>query len=300
MEHRNNPVLSSELGLGCVTFGREIDAKTSFTLMDHAYSMGINSFDTAAAYGGGESERIVGSWLAERTSQRNSITVATKILPPYDAPQLRLSVEQSLKRLGTDIIDVLYLHRWDEKINDCAIWFELGKLVREGKVKELGVSNFNTLQLANAVNLLEESNSVRLGYIQNNNNLAVSDINDEVRTICNRNGIRIITYSPLGAGFLTGKHLLGVQKESRFAIIPAHQDVYFNSHSEKRLEKLLEVAVRTGYSPAYLALAWATHQPNVHSVLVGGRSVAHLDLAFEAAKFYSAEIFAELEEIYSV
>lgn len=296
MEHQNKAVLSSKLGLGCVTFGREIDKKTSFTLMDHAYSKDINSFDTAAAYSSGESEKIVGEWLAERNIPKDNISIATKILPPYDVPQLRLSVEKSLKYLGTEMIDILYLHRWDEKVNDQAVWIELGNLVKEGKVKEIGVSNFNTLQLANAVNLLEEINSVRLSYIQNNNNLAVSDINDEVRTICNRNEIRIITYSPLGAGFLTGKHLNGVQKESRFAIMPAHQNIYFNSHSEKRLEKLIKVAAKTGYSPAFLALAWATHQPDVYSVLVGGRSVAHLDLAFDAAKFYSAEIFAELED----
>ncbi len=296
MKYQTNIILPSKLDLGCVTFGREIDKKTSFTLMDHAYSKGMNSFDTAAAYGGGASEEIVGSWLAERVLPRDSVSIATKILPPYDPSQIRISVEQSLNRLGTEIIDILYLHRWDEKVKDRTVWLELGKLVREGKIKEIGVSNFNTFQLINTINLLEEINAVRLSYIQNNNNLAVSDINDDVVKICNENKIRIITYSPLGAGFLTGKHLNGVQKGSRFAISPAHQDIYFNRHSEKRLERLLEIAARTGYSPAFLALAWATHQPDVSSVLIGGRSVVHLDLAFEAVKFYSPEIFAELED----
>lgn len=288
---------SGRLGLGCVTFGREIDWNTSFMLMDHAYSMGINSFDTAAAYGSGASESILGSWLAERALPGNSISIATKILPPYDILSIRASVEQSLKRLRVETIDILYLHRWDEKVKDHTIWSELGSLVREGKIKELGASNFNTLQLANAVNLLEENGSVRLSYIQNNHNLAVSNISDEMKKICKGNKIRIITYSPLGAGFLTGKHLCGVQKDSRFAVMSAHQDIYFNEHSQKRLERLLGIADRTGYSPAYLALAWAAHQPDVYSVLVGGRSVAHIELAFEAGKFYSPEIFAELENV---
>ena len=295
MESHNKAFLPGKLGLGCVTFGREIDKKASFILMDHAYSKGIDTFDTAAAYANGESEKIVGFWLAERASRRDSISIATKILPPYDAPQLRLSVEQSLKRLGTEIIDILYLHQWNEKVNDHSIWEELENLIKEGKVKEIGVSNFNALQLANVVHLLEETNSVHLSYIQNNNNLAVSDINDDVKLICRKNKIRIITYSPLGAGFLTGKYLNGVQKESRFGIMPAHQNIYFNSYSEKRLEKLMEVSARKGYSPEFLALAWATHQPDVYSVLVGGRSAAHLDTAFEAAKFYSSEIFDELK-----
>ena len=300
MESHNKAFLPGKLGLGCVTFGREIDKKASFILMDHAYSKGIDTFDTAAAYANGESEKIVGFWLAERASRRDSISIATKILPPYDAPQLRLSVEQSLKRLGTEIIDILYLHQWNEKVNDRSIWEELENLSKEGKVKEIGVSNFNALQLANVVHLLEETNSVHLSYIQNNNNLAVSDINDDVKLICRKNKIRIITYSPLGAGFLTGKYLNGVQKESRFGIMPAHQNIYFNSYSEKRLEKLMEVSARKGYSPEFLALAWATHQPDVYSVLIGGRSVAHLDTAFEAAKFYSSEIFDELRVTYPI
>lgn len=288
---------SGKLGLGCVTFGREIDRDTSFMLMDHAYFKGITSFDTAAAYGSGASESIVGAWLAERALPGDSVSIATKILPPYDPSHIRISVEQSLKRLGVETIDILYLHRWDEKVKDHTGWLELGNLVREGKIKELGASNFNTLQLSNAVNLLEENGFASLSYIQNNHNLAVSDISDEMKKICKENEIRIITYSPLGAGFLTGKHLYGVQKDSRFEVIPAHQDIYFNMHSQKRLERLLKIADCTDYSPAYLALAWATHQPDVHSVLVGGRSVAHLDLAFEAGKFYSPEIFAELENV---
>lgn len=266
-------------------------------LMDHAYSRGITSFDTAAVYGGGSSERIIGQWLAERTLSENSISIATKILPPYDPLYIRISVEQCLRRLGTETIDILYLHRWDERAKDNQTWLELADLVSEDKVKELGVCNFNAVQLDATVNLLKEIGDVSLSYIQNNHNLAVSDLSYEMREICKENEIRIITYSPLGAGFLTGKHLYGVQKGSRFAVMPAHQDIYFNEHSQKRLERLLGIADRTGYSPAYLALAWAAHQPDVYSVLVGGRSVAHLDLAFDAGKFYSPEIFAELENV---
>jgi aryl-alcohol dehydrogenase-like predicted oxidoreductase len=105
----------------------------------------------------------------------------------------------------------------------------------------------------------------------------------------------IITYSPLGAGFLTGKHLNGVQKNSRFDIMPAHQDVYSGKKAQRRLNKLMQVAKATGHTPALLAMAWALHQPQTDSVLIGGRSTSQLDLATEAIKFYTPDIFSELE-----
>ncbi|HQS52702.1 MAG TPA: aldo/keto reductase, partial [Daejeonella sp.] len=256
----------------------------------------INSFDTAAVYGDGSSERIIGQWMVERAISSDSISIATKILPPYDPLHIRITVEQCLRRLGIESIDILYLHRWDEKVTNEQTWSELTDLVSEGKIKELGVSNFNAMQLADTVNLIEKLEGVNLSYIQNNHNLAVSDLNDNMRGICRKNNLKIITYSPLGAGFLTGKHLNGVQKDSRFAVIPAHQDIYFNADSQRRLKRLMEVAADTGYSPEYLALAWATHQKDIDLVLIGGRSTDHIKQAIEASKFYSAEIFDELEK----
>jgi aryl-alcohol dehydrogenase-like predicted oxidoreductase len=286
---------ASKPGLGCVTFGREISKDDSFAIMDHAYQAGIDFFDTAAAYGAGASEQIVGEWLAQNPAARNSITVATKILPPYHPAQIRRSVEESLERLRCETIDILYLHRWDERLNDSATWLELSALIKQGKVKALGVSNFNIVQLADTIRLLKSIGQPDLSYIQNNHNLAVSEVTDEIKNLCKQNNIRIVTYSPLGAGFLTGKHLHGIAKDSRFAIMPAHQDIYFKEHAQKRLHWLLEVASRTGYAPELLALAWATHQQGVYSVLVGGRTINHLDLALKAMQFYDREIFAELE-----
>lgn len=295
MQQNNIETGIGKLGLGCVTFGREIDPEASFTLMDHAFSKGITFFDTAAAYGGGASERIVGAWLKKRELPGNSIVIATKILPPYDPDQIRLSVDESLKRLNIEIIDVLYLHRWDKILETEEAWKVLDDLVKEGKVKALGVSNINFEQLGDALRLQKNSGIQRLEYIQNNHNLAVSDVTAEIKQICRDNNIRIVSFSPLGAGFLTGKHQSGVQQGSRFADVPAHQDIYFNEHAQTRLAKLLDVSARTGYSPIHLALAWAIHQSDVYSVLIGGRTVGHLDQAFEAAKFYSEEIFSELE-----
>jgi 1-deoxyxylulose-5-phosphate synthase len=254
------------IGLGCVTFGREINADDAFAIMDYAYSKGIHHFDTAAAYGGGASEKIIGRWLSSR--RPSNITIATKILPPFTEE----AIHASLKRLSK--IDILYLHRWDDKIP--AELFEYGI--------PIGASNFTVEQLQN----------FPFQFIQNNHNLAVSDLTDDLRQHCTKNNITIVTYSPLGAGFLTGKHLHGVQPGSRFDIMPGHQQVYFNEQAQQRLKKLQEVSARTGHSMVHLALAWALHQKDVSTVLIGGRTTAHLDQALKALELNDENIFAEL------
>lgn len=286
--------MAANIGLGCVTFGREIDEDTSFALMDHARNIGIKNFDTAAAYSNGLSESIIGEWLSARGVKNEEISIATKILPPYHPAQILSSVLDSLKRLRVDTIDILYLHRWDESISDDT-WLLLNNLLHGGEIKTIGVSNFNAKQLSNAVDRLQNL-GIQLSYIQNNHNLAVSDITDEMRALCAKNDIRIVTYSPLGAGFLTGKHLNGVAENSRFAIMPGHQNVYFNPTAMQRLNKLMQVAKQTGEAAELLAMAWALHQPQSYAVLVGGRNAGQLDLAARAMKFYNAAIFAELEK----
>lgn len=284
----------SHIGLGCVTFGREIDPKTSFMLMDLARSRGINYFDTAAAYGAGASEAIVGEWLAARPEFADSIMISTKILPPYTAEAIRQSVEQSLMRLQVPTIDILYLHRWEPEVASGPALETLHGLVQEGKIGMLGASNFTAAQLGSALQEQSQRALTRFAVIQNNHNLAVSDVDEAVRKLCQEYGVSIVTYSPLGAGFLTGKYRKGIEAGTRFSRIPGHQDVYFHEQAFSRLERLLAVSVRTGYSAAFLAMAWALHQPGIASVLVGGRSADHLELAFSALAFDDPEIFSEL------
>lgn len=287
----------SPIGLGCVTFGREIDRKTSFEIMDFARSMGVTFFDTAAAYGDGASETIIGDWLTKNQTAGNSIVIATKILPPYTPSNIRQSVHKSLKRLHTPFIDILYLHRWDPDIESISALEELHHLVQEEKVRIIGTSNFNADQLNHVLQKQIRHGLTYFQTIQNNNNLAVSDVNDEIRNICRQYKITIVTYSPLGAGFLTGKYREGVKSGTRFSLIPGHQAIYFNEHAFNRLAKLQAVSLNTGYSPSYLALAWALHQPGINSVLVGGRSIDNLEMAFSALNFDDPKIFSKLEFI---
>jgi aryl-alcohol dehydrogenase-like predicted oxidoreductase len=267
---------ASRIGLGCVTFGREIGEAASFALLDHAFARGVTHFDTAAAYGGGASETILGKWLASRKPE--GITVATKILPPYD----RIDITPSVRRLGVDQIDLLYLHQW----HDTAL--QAGAALEKLPVKRFGASNVTLDQL--------RALGTRFRVIQNNHNLAVSDVTYTMRDYCATNDIAIVTYSPLGAGFLTGKHQNGVLAGSRFEIVPGHQNVYFHDAAYQCLAQLEAVAKRSGHSQAHLALVWALHQPGIDTVLIGGRTPAHLDQAFAALEFADeTTLFGELK-----
>lgn len=277
------PLKFSPLGLGCVTFGREIDATAAFKIMDHAWAQGLTFFDTASAYGGGASEEIVGGWLARRLINDRSC-VATKVLPPYTAAAIEKSVENSLRRLDLEVLPVLFLHRWDETLLKDEALLALDGLVARGKVRHLGVSNFSAEQLRAAVERQKAIGLSCFGVLQNNHNFAVREADPALRELCAAERIAIVTFSPLGAGFLTGKHTAGVEAGSRFDLIPGHQQIYFHEASLARLRELQLQAQRVGKTSTELALIWALHQPGIASVLIGARSVAHLDQALAAAR----------------
>jgi 1-deoxyxylulose-5-phosphate synthase len=291
-----NPLSSiSNLGLGCVTFGREIDEESACAMMDHALANGTTLFDTAAAYGGGASESIVGKWLV-RSGVRERVTLATKILPPYIPNAMEAAVEASRRRLGVTSIDLLFLHRWDATAENEESLRVLDRLVRSGHVQRLGASNFSAAELDRSLTIQTELGLARFRALQNIHNFAVRGIDDATRELCTRDGIEIITYSPLGAGFLTGKHEDGVKPGSRFEIIPGHQNVYFNDVARRRLARLRTVAARSERAMTELALAWALRQPQVGTVLVGGRTPAHLDQAFRARTFPDLDLLRELDQ----
>jgi aryl-alcohol dehydrogenase-like predicted oxidoreductase len=287
----------SPIGLGCVTFGREIDRETAFQMMDYALEHGITLFDTAASYGSGASEEIVGTWLRKNSPDSGNIIIATKVKPPYTRENILDSIYQSLNRLQLETIDVLFLHSWDQTVETSAALYVLNDLVIRGKVKALGVSNFNAKQLREVIKLQKVHGYSLFQFLQNNNNVAIRDVDTDIEQVCFSNNIKIVTYSPLGAGFLTGKYKNGIHASTRFDLVRGHQEIYFNEASLSRLERLEELSFRTSYPITLLALAWALHRPNIACVLIGGRSSKHLQQAFEAAAFNNAEIFNQLESI---
>ncbi|MCB0186571.1 MAG: aldo/keto reductase [Caldilineaceae bacterium] len=273
----------SSIGMGCVTFGREIDEATSFQVMDHALEQGITLFDTAEAYANGRSEEVVGAWMKARGT-RAKIVLATKKLPPSTPAAIVDSVEASLRRLQTETIDLYQLHAWDPNTPLESTLETLGKLVDAGKIRYLGCSNFAAWQLCKALWRAEIHHWPRLESIQPNYNLVVRDIEKELLPLCADQEIGVISYSPLGAGFLTGKYRQGAPEPegTRFDILPGHQRVYYHDVGFRIMERLRTKAAETGRTMINLALAWVIGQPGITSVLVGARHTGHVDQAFEA------------------
>lgn len=289
----------SSIGMGCVTFGREIDEATSFAVMDRALEQGITLFDTAEAYANGRSEEVVGAWLAARGT-RDKIVLATKKLPPSTPEALIASVETSLRRLQTETIDLYQLHAWDPKTPLDATLETLDKLVQAGKIRYIGCSNFAAWQLCKALWRADVHGWPRLESVQPNYNLVVRDIEKELLPLCADQEIGVISYSPLGAGFLTGKYRKGAPapEGTRFDILPGHQPIYYHDSGFRIMEGLRAKAEETGRTMINLALAWVIGQPGITSVLVGARHTGHVDQAFAAEQMgLSAELRAELNQL---
>src|SRR5690606_8925247 len=146
----------------------------------------------------------------------------------------------------------------------------------------LGISNVTAAQLQKPLALQRAQGLAPFRFVQNNHNFAVRGFDADLIALCRTHDIATISYSPLGAGFLTGKHREGVAPGSRFEIIPGHQGVYLNPAAEQRFDELAKVAARHGVTTTQLALAWALRHPAISSTLIGGRAARHVDQAFDA------------------
>ncbi len=279
----NSELNVSSIGLGSVTFGREIDAETSFSILDHAMDRDINLIDTAEVYSAGGSEEVLGQWLS-RNGNRDKVVLATKIAPPLGRERVLQFADDSLRRLQTDVIDLYQLHAYDGGTPFEETLAALNSLVEQGKVRYIACSNFAAWQLCKALWIADVNGWAPMVSVQPNYSIAIRDIEAELLPFCADQNIGVISYSPLGAGFLTGKYTKTwtAPKGTRFDVMPDHWEIYENDISMRRMEGLREVAADTGISMVQLALAWAIGQPGITSVLIGCRSKSHVDQAFQA------------------
>lgn len=275
----------SSIGLGCVTFGREIDAATSFSVLDRAAERGINLLDTAAVYGDGASEEVIGRWLHDR-GVRNRFVVATKVSGRLTRDHISQSVEASLRRLGTDRIDLLQAHDWDGQTPLDETLAAFDDLARRGEVRFCGCSNWEPGHLEEALSVATNNTWSRLESVQPIYNLVDRQVEQGLLRFCGKHHLGVVTYSPLGAGFLTGKYRQGaaVPNGTRFAVKPAHQDLYFTDHGFRVMETLRALASQVDVPMARLALGWVLSRPGITSVLIGARQPRHVEHAFEAAE----------------
>ena len=271
----------SEVCLGTMTFGHGTDETESKKIVDLAFDAGINFFDTANTYGDGESETLLGKALKDR---RRDAVVATKFFNPTgkgpnDSGMSRVhiinAVEDSLRRLQTDYLDLYYIHHVDTQTPLEEMLRAMDDLVREGKVRYTACSNFEAWRLMEALWISDAEGWARFDCYQPQYSLVVRDIEQEVVPVCQLKGLGIVVWSPLGGGFLSGKYQPGQRSiaGSRSEESWAYPQRYFAANADESLQALLDVAVETGRSPAQIALRWVLEQPAITSVIIGARTV---------------------------
>ncbi|MEA1950489.1 MAG: aldo/keto reductase, partial [Planctomycetota bacterium] len=275
-------LLVSSIGLGCVTFGREIDEATSFDVLDRAAERGINLLDTAAVYGDGSSETVIGRWLRARGA-RDQLVIATKVSGRLTQDHIINSVEGSLRRLDTDHIDLLQAHGWDDRTPLDETLAAFDNLVRRGEVRFCGCSNWEPCHLEQALSLATDNTWSRLESVQPPYSLVDRRIEQGLLELCGDRGLGVIAYSPLAAGFLTGKYRrdAAVPAGTRFDVIPGHQNIYFTDHGFRVMERLRALADEVRIPMAHLALAWVLNRPGISSILIGARHPRQVDQVFE-------------------
>ncbi len=286
----------SPLAFGGNVFGWTVDEQVSFQLLDRFVAEGFNFIDTADMYSrwapgneGGESERIIGKWL-KKTGKRNDVIIATKVglemgpdkkglAPAY----IRTAVEDSLRRLQTDYID-LYQSHTDDK--DTPLADTLGvydELIKTGKVREIGASNYSAERFEEVLAVSEQHSLPRYETMQPNYSLAERDnFESGLQKICVDNEVGVIPYFSLAAGFLTGKYRSEADLENK----PRARMVkkYLNERGFRILDALDTIAEDTASTPARVAIAWLTAQPGVTAPIASATSLPQLEELFASVR----------------
>jgi aryl-alcohol dehydrogenase-like predicted oxidoreductase len=294
----------SAVGLGCGNFGGIGSAPQFFgkgeseseaiAILDAAWDMGINFFDTANAYGGGRSESYIGRWLKGRgPSVRDQLLLSSKVFNPVgDGPNerglsrahLMQQIDASLARLGVDHLDFYLIHEPDATTPIDETLRTLDDLVRGGRVRYIGASNMPAWLTAKALWESDRNGWSRFEWVQNSYSLLDRHDEREMLPLCADSGLGYTPFSPLAGGWLTGKYRLGQEYPagSRMTLRPEPYLGLLNQHTFDKLERLQELAVARGADMAALALAWVMSHPQVTAPIVGPRSLAQLEPARRA------------------
>jgi 1-deoxyxylulose-5-phosphate synthase len=299
-----------------MTFGLQIDEQAAASVLDRATGSGVTFIDTADVYplGGGielvgRTEEILGRWLKGR---RQDFVLATKCFgrtgpQPWDAGNSRRhimdAVDASLRRLGTDYIDLYQLHQDDPDTPLDETLSALDALVRAGKVRYIGCSNFLSYRLARALGRSETLGLARFDSVQPRYNLLFREFERELFPLCLEEGVGVIPYNPLAGGLLSGKH--GRDKPptqgSRFTLPnagPMYQERYWHQREFDVVDAFQGIAREAGLKPATLALAWVLHQPAITAPIIGASRPDQLDDTLAAADVkLGEEILRRLDEL---
>lgn len=294
MQYRNlgrSGLKVSEICLGTMTFGHTTDEAQAEAIMDAAFDAGVNFFDSANTYAKGRSEEILGKLVKRR---RRDCVIATKCFNPTgdgpnDSGSSRLhilqAVEDSLRRLQTDHIDILYLHHSDYQTPLDETLRALDDLVRHGKLRYIACSNFDAWRLVEALWISDTRGWERFACHQPQYNLVVRDIEAEILPACRMKGVGVVAWGPLAGGFLTGKYqpgqrsATGTRSEEGWVFM----DRMFAPNADETLSTLLNLSDELGCEPAALAIRWVLEQAGISSAIIGARTADQFARSLEAA-----------------
>ena len=304
----------SRICLGTMTYGTSkwrpwvLDEEPSRPFISHALELGINFFDTADMYSLGVSEEVVGRALKD-FAPRDKVVIATKVFYPLsDDPNDRglsrkhilSAIDNSLRRLGTDYVDLYQIHRWDPDTPIEETLAALDTVVRAGKVRYIGASSMMAWQFAKALHTSDRLGLSRFVTMQNHYNLVYREEEREMIPLCIEEGIGLIPWSPLARGFLAGNRRGKAEGDTpRSRTDSFAHNLYYAPEDYTVADRVAEVAAEAGTAPMKVALAWMLHKPHITAPIVGASKMSHLDDAVAALDVQlSPEQITRLEEPY--
>ena len=298
----NTGVQVSELCFGTMSFGGDADEATSAAMYHRCREAGINFFDCANVYSGGRSEEILGELIA---AERDKLVITSKAYFPMGQDvnaqgstrkHITRAVEDSLRRLGTDYIDIYFLHRFDTRTPLEESLRVLDDLVRQGKILYPAASNFAAWQVAKALGISERQGLARFECIQPMYNLVKRQAEVEILPMAQAENVAVVPYNPLGGGLLTGKYGRTARPDSgRLVEFETYMVRYGADWLYEVAEDFTTLAQKHGHSPVSLAVAWCAAHPAVTSPIIGARSVEQLEGSLGAVEIeMTPELYTEI------
>jgi aryl-alcohol dehydrogenase (NADP+) len=287
----------SRICLGCMTYGSSkwrdwvLDEEAARPFIQRALEVGINFFDTADMYSEGKSEEVVGRALKD-FARREEVVIATKVYHAMgDKPNrsglsrkyILHAIDDSLRRLGTDYVDLYQIHRWDQETPIEETLEALHDVVKAGKARYIGASSMYAWQFAKALYVADLRGWTRFASMQNHYNLVYREEEREMLPLCRDQGIGVIPWSPLARGFLAGNRTHDKSGETtRSKSDGFAHSMYYQDSDFKVVDRVVELANRRGVHPAQIALAWMLHQPGITAPIIGASKPHHLEDAMAA------------------
>ncbi|HTY83313.1 MAG TPA: aldo/keto reductase [Silvibacterium sp.] len=305
----------SRICLGAMTYGSKkwrewvLDEEESRPFIKRALEAGINFFDTADMYSLGASEEVLGRALKEFGPSRDKMVIATKVFNPMgdDPNQRGLSrkhimhaIDDSLRRLGTDYVDLYQIHRFDNATPIEETLEALNDVVRAGKALYIGASSMYAWQFQRMLHVSDERGWARFVIMQNHYNLVYREEEREMIPLCSAEGVGLIPWSPLARGFLAGNRSRQDRGETVRAKTDAFaHDMYYRDSDFTVVDRVTEFAKKHGVSNAQVALAWLLSKPGVTAPIIGASKMQHLEDALQALELHlDADEIKALEEPY--